>query len=135
MAKPGVTQFASLALLAALLCAPAACGPKSEVPASSCGTIPWGGWDGTPQCAGVAAVIIGGADRACNQHSDCVLVGVSRCAAHSVNRAALARFQQFPPPCDHPLAGLCAPSPQYAACNQGCCMPSATPPPAPAPPM
>ena len=115
--------------LATALCAPAACGPRSEVPQSTCGTINWGGWDGTPQCAGISAVVLSGADRACNVHSDCVLVGVNRCGAHTVNQAALGRFQQYPAPCDHPLALTCPPSPQYAACNQGCCVPSHTPPP------
>ena len=129
MATARLTRLGAMVVLAVALCAPVACGPRAEVPAASCATIAWGGWDATPQCAGIAAVIINGADRACRSHADCVLVGVNRCSAHSVNQAAIGRFQQYPPPCEHPLAVVCPQSPQFVACHQGCCVPSQTPPP------
>ncbi len=124
-----INNVGAVVALAAALGAPAACGSRAEAPGSSCASIPWGGWDGTPQCAGIAAVVINGADRACETHSDCVLVGVNRCSAHAVNQVGIGRFQQYPPPCEHPLAMMCPSSPQFALCYQGCCVPSQTPPP------
>jgi hypothetical protein len=109
---------------------PAACGGRSETPSGGmCQSIAWGGWNGTPDCAGIASSVVQGADRACQQHSDYALVAASSCSAHAVNNAAAERYRGFPPPCNHPLAGMCAPQQWYPVCQQGCCVPSNQPPP------
>lgn len=118
------------ASLFAILGLPAACGNRSTQPSGEmCQAITWGGWNGTPDCAGIAASVIQGADRACSQHSDCALVAQASCSAHAVNGAAAERYRGFPPPCSHPLAGMCVPQQRYAVCQQGCCVPSNQPPP------
>jgi len=119
-------------LLLTTLVVPAACRGGSNQPTGEmCQTIAWGGWDGTPECAGIASSIIQGADRACSQSSDCQLVAATNCSAHAVSSPAADRYRAFPPPCSHPLAGMCAPQQWYAVCQQGCCVPSNQPPPPP----
>jgi hypothetical protein len=119
-----VTLARSLWLLAALVLVPLACRNRSEAPrADSCPTIAWGGWDGTPECAGLAATVITGRDRACATDMDCALIAASHCDARSVNDPAAPRYADRPPPCNHPLAGMCLPAAWRAACQQGCCVP------------
>jgi hypothetical protein len=118
--------------LAALLLAPAAC-RGSRGRGNDYGvcqqTIGWGGWDGTPQCAGLAATLIPAEERTCQEDADCVLVGVTTCGAHAVLQRAFSRFAGLPAPCSHPLAGMCPPAQFRAACHGGCCIATSAPPP------
>jgi len=120
------------ALLALVLVLPAACSGArgGESGYGMCQqSVAWGGWDGTPQCAGLAASVITAEDRACESDADCTLVGVTNCSAHAVSQRALGRYSQLPAPCQHPLGGMCPTVTYRAVCAQGCCMPvnAATP--------
>jgi hypothetical protein len=122
------------AALATLLALPVACsGARGrEAGFGLCQqSVAWGGWDGTPQCAGLSATVIAAEDRACETDADCALVAVTTCAAHAVNQQALPRYSQMPAPCSHPLGGMCMPVTYRAACSGGCCIPAnaALPPP------
>jgi hypothetical protein len=120
----GAMRLFGTALLLAALAAPAACsGRQPQYAASQCPTITWGGWDGTPDCAGIAAALILSEHRGCGTDADCALVGQTQCSAHAVNNGAAVRYASYPPPCGHPLAGMCAPVRWRAACQQGCCVP------------
>lgn len=107
------------------LAAPVACGPRAPAggphPSGCQQTITWGGWDGTPECAGLAATIVSPAHRSCASDQDCALVGAGPCEARSVNNAATPRFRQLPAPCGHPLAGMCQPVQHRPVCQLGCC--------------
>lgn len=109
-----------------LLLGPFACNDRgSDFPETPqmCQGIPWGGWNGTPQCAGIASIIIASEHRACTANEECALVGVTACSAHAVRADHLAHYTQHPAPCTHPLGGIC-PARQYGAvCEQGCCVP------------
>ncbi len=121
-----VVATLSWGLLASLLVLPAACSGSrgGESGYGICQqSVAWGGWDGTPQCAGLAASVITAEDRACESDADCTLVGVTNCSAHAVGQRALARYSQLPAPCQHPLGGMCPPVSYRAVCSQGCCMP------------
>ena len=125
-------RLVSILGLAIALLLPAACrgsrgnGPEYGVCQQ---TIAWGGWDGTPQCAGLAATLIPAEERTCEADADCALVGVTTCGAHAVNQRAFARFAGVPAPCSHPLAGMCPPANYRAACQAGCCVATSAPPP------
>ncbi|MEM1033217.1 MAG: hypothetical protein AAGN82_22955 [Myxococcota bacterium] len=114
-------------LVAASLTGPSACGGDRGGGQGAFGlcqqSVAWGGWDGTPTCAGLAASVITAEDRACQTDADCRLVAVTSCAAHAVNQPALARYSQLPTPCQHPLGGMCPVVNYRAWCNQGCCAP------------
>ena len=120
-------RVTSFTLLAVLLGAPLACGDRNGTPttpgSNSCQSIAWGGWNGTPACGGIAAIVVSPEQRVCVNHSDCVIVGNNRCAAHAVNQEAAPRASQNPPPCGHPLAAICTGVRWSAACQQGCCVP------------
>jgi hypothetical protein len=127
-------RLVALVGLSAALLLPAACrGGRGNDPGFGVcqQTITWGGWDGTPQCAGLAATLIPAEDRACERDGDCVLVGLTTCGGHAVNQRAFPRFSGVPAPCSHPLAGMCPPANHRAACQAGCCVATAAPPPAP----
>lgn len=110
---------ARISMLAILM---ACSGRDSETPqTSSCAAMPWGGWDGTPECAGIAATMVSPNDRGCQQDGDCIIVGANPCEARSVNAITGSRFSNHPPPCKHPLAGMCLPTTWRAVCQQGCC--------------
>jgi len=124
-----IVRALAMLLVALLLATPFACGPRgyADSPeAQACQTVLWGGWNGTPECAGIAAVVISPRDRICQSDEDCVIVGTNGCAAHSVNKPAAANAGRHPPPCTHPLAGMCRPTPWVGKCQQGCCTPTAS---------
>jgi hypothetical protein len=120
----GMRKLAAFALPLALVL-PLACSSQPATPpgVGTCNAVGWGGWDGTPDCAGIATIVIPPEARVCATDSDCVLVGASACSTHAANQAGAARLSQNPPPCNHPLAGLCAPPRFRASCQQGCCVP------------
>ena len=106
------------------------CERSAEQPqGGTCQSITWGGFNGTPECAGIAASVIQAQHRTCLQDSDCALLAANACSAHAVNAQALPAYSNHPPPCNHPLAGMCIPVPWRAVCQQGCCSPSSAPPP------
>ena len=115
---------AQLLAAAAALALPAACGRDAGFPNTGmCQTVAWGGWNGSPDCAGIAASVIAAEHRTCNQDADCAIVGASSCSAHAVNLGAADSYRAYPPPCGHPLAGMCPPALWRAVCQQGCCVP------------
>jgi hypothetical protein len=114
------------AALTLALAAPAACAPRGpQYAPTQCPTIAWGGWDGTPDCAGIAAGLILSEHRGCATDTDCAIVGQTACSAHAVNAGAATRYATFPPPCGLPMAGICAPRQWRPACQGGCCTPIA----------
>lgn len=113
---------AIVAGLVTVLLVPGCTRREPEIPAmSACQTVPWGGYNGTPECAGLGATLVEGAHRTCVQHTDCALVGVNACEARSVGAAHASRYQQLPPPCAHPFSALCSPKRYVPVCDQGCC--------------
>jgi hypothetical protein len=111
--------------LSVALVAPLACGQRDAAgpPGGACNAVAWGGWDGTPECAGIAAMVIPSESRVCSADSDCALVGASACNTHAANHAGASALAQNPPPCSHPLAGLCVPPRFMPRCQAGCCVP------------
>ena len=114
------------------LASPVACGGQRGFAENGGGygactqTIAWGGWNGTPECSGIAASVIRAEHRMCQTDADCALVGQNACTQRAVSVNAVQTYQAYPQPCTHPLAGACAPArPQ---CQQGCCGTTTTPP-------
>lgn len=111
-------------VLASLLAAPFACGGRAETPGPGmCQAVAWGGWDGTPECQGIASVVIVPEYRGCNVDADCALVGTTRCSTHAANHQGVTSLAQQPLPCAHPLAGFCQPVSHLPRCLSGCCVP------------
>lgn len=125
-----MVRLTHAALLAVLLALPMACSARGNVPdGGMCQTVPWGGFNGTPECQGIAAQVIQAQHRVCQQDSDCAVIASSACQAHAVHAQAVPIYSGFPPPCNHPLAGMCLPVTWRAVCQQGCCAPSSAAPP------
>ena len=123
---------AFFAVLGMLLLPLAACkGRASTPPGGMCQTIPWGGFNGTPECQGISQQLIQGQHRGCAQDSDCALIAANACSAHAVNIGMAPAYAAYAPPCNHPLAGMCIPVQWRVVCQQGCCAPSSAPPPSP----
>ena len=112
--------------LVALLALPFACGGRAQAPTGgSCGAIAWGGWDGTPDCAGLASVVIAPEFRTCRVDTDCTLIAVQRCSAHATNHQGAQALASQSPPCTLPaLGGFCQPIQYQPRCQQGCCVPA-----------
>jgi len=121
-----VRRIVAKGLLIVSLGIPFACGERGYgafPEGGSCQGVAWGGWNGTPQCAGIGSIVIAADHRGCTTNEDCALVGVTACSAHAVRRDALATYAQQPAPCTHPLSGVCPARQWAAACEQGCCVP------------
>ena len=93
----------------------------ATVPARTCGSEAWGGWEGTAACRRGARRRIPGADQRCRSDDDCILLGTS-CDPHGVSALAARRYDRWPAPCTPPGAGNCS-GPTRAVCDHGCCMP------------
>lgn len=118
-----LTRYVALALLMTL---PFACGGRAEAPGPGmCQAVAYGGWDGTPECSGIASIIIAPEFRTCRVDQDCALVAQNRCSAHAANHQGAQALGHNPPPCVLPAIGnLCPPAQMIPRCQQGCCVPS-----------
>lgn len=116
-------SLASLAFLA-LMGLPFACGGRPQSPGlGMCEAVAWGGWDGTPECSGIASIVIAPEFRGCFTDADCALVGTTNCSSHAANQRGAASLAQSPAPCSLPLLGYCQPVRYAPTCQQGCCVP------------
>ena len=116
--------MASSLILLALLATPIACNGRANSGGDMCQTVLWGGFNGTPDCHGIASQVIQGQHRACSSDADCAIIAASACSAHAVNINAAQLYMSYPPPCNHPFAATCMPVQWRQVCNQGCCQPS-----------